>query len=87
MEEEDFEVLRDQLSDVVLAGADAMTAVLSSTFWLLSRNGRVLRSLRASIEEVCGRDPPTYQQLQRLTYVRYVINEGITDLSKFTSEN
>jgi hypothetical protein len=64
-----------------------MTGVLSSTFWLLSRNERVLRSLRARIEEVCGRDPPTYDQLKSLTYVRYIINEGIAHPSQVTSES
>lgn len=75
-EEEDLEVVRDQISNIIIAGADAMTTLMSSTMWLLARHQRVFQQLRSKIEESCGSGAPTYNQLKSLAYLRDVMNEG-----------
>lgn len=75
-EEKDLVVLRDQVSNVLIAGVDAMTSLLSAALWLLARDERVSRIMKTEILEICGSSSPTYNQLKSLIYLRYVINEG-----------
>jgi cytochrome P450 len=74
---DNFEELRDQTTTLVFAGVDPVASLLSSTFWLLSRNPQVLEKLHCSIMGRFGEDPPTYDQLKELVYLRYVLNEGL----------
>jgi cytochrome P450 len=86
--EQDCDVLRDQVADIVLAGVDTLTSLLSATFWLLARDERVLDILRAKVRDTCGSDRPTYDQIKGLPYLRWVINEGIDDFpSQLVSRN
>ena len=68
--------LRDNLVTILIAGTDSVASLLSSTFWFLARDNRVLHKLRAMILDGIGREPPTYDQVKSLTYLRYVLNEG-----------
>ena len=73
--------LRDGVITILIAGIESVASLLSTTFWLLARDERVYQKLRASILDSIGQDPPTYDQLKSLTYLRYVLNEGKTTLS------
>jgi len=75
--EQNCDVLRDQVSDILLAGVDTLTSLLSATFWLLARDVRVLGLLRAQVRDICGTERPTYDQIKGLPYLRWVMNEGI----------
>ena len=59
------------------AGAASVASLLSSTFWLLAREQRVVQKLRAEILNAVGNERPTYEQLRSLKYVRDVLKEGI----------
>ena len=67
--------LTDQSLSVLLAN-DSMSTTLSGLFFCLSQNERVVRKLRASILDTIGSTPPTWGQLGRLHYVRWVLQEG-----------
>ncbi|KAK5989794.1 Cytochrome P450 monooxygenase afumB [Cladobotryum mycophilum] len=70
-------VIRDQASNVFIAGSDSMASVLCSAMWVLARNSRVFENLRSEIIENCGQEPMSYTDLKTLTYLRYVINETL----------
>lgn len=73
---DDVSELRDIAVTILIASSDTTASLFSSTFWLLARDERVFQKLRADILGAIGQNPPTYDQLKRLTYVRYVLNEG-----------
>ncbi|PWY73072.1 cytochrome P450 oxidoreductase/alkane hydroxylase [Aspergillus sclerotioniger CBS 115572] len=68
--------LTDQCLSILLAN-DSMSTTLSGLFFCLSQNERVVRKLRASILETIGSTPPTWGQLGRLHYVRWVLQEAM----------
>ena len=70
--------LRDGAISILIAGIDSVASLLSTTFWLLARHERVHQKLRASILNSVGQEPPTYDQLKGLSYLRYIFNEGQT---------
>lgn len=72
----DVTALRDGVVTIMVAGIDSVASLLSTTFWLLARDERVYVKLRESILKTIGLDPPTYDGLRKLTYLRYVFNEG-----------
>jgi cytochrome P450 len=61
---------------ILLAAIDSMTTVLSATFFLLAQDERVTAKLRATILENVGYGQPTYEQLQSMKYLRFVLSEG-----------
>lgn len=73
--------VRDGVITVLIAGIDSVASLLSTTFWLLARDDRVFQKLRRSILASIGQDPPSYDQLKSITYLRYVFNEGKATLS------
>ena len=77
--------LRDQASNVLFAGVDTMTSTLNSTLWLLARDEKVYRKLRQEVLEICGQKPPSYDQIKRLKYLRYVLSEGEISRHKINS--
>jgi cytochrome P450 len=75
---QDFDIVRDTTSTVLEAGAASVASLLSSTFWLLARDERVVQKLREEIFDAVGHERPTYEQLRSLKYLRDVLKEGIT---------
>lgn len=74
---QDVQLLRDNTISVLVAGVDAVASLLSAIFWLLARNPRVYAKLRACIIASIGSsNPPTYDQLRNLKYMRFVFKEG-----------
>ncbi|KAI9760533.1 MAG: hypothetical protein M4579_001618 [Chaenotheca gracillima] len=74
---DDMIELRDGVITILIAGIDSVASLLSSTFWLLSRDERVFQKLRTEVIDTVGHEPPTYDQIRSLTYLRYVFNEAM----------
>ena len=68
--------LRDQVVDVLLAGGDTLGTVLASTMWLLASNEYVYQKLREDVINHCGFQPPSYDDLKTIRYLRFVLYEG-----------
>lgn len=71
----DRKLLRDQLAGSLAAGRDTTAALLTTTFWLLARNPQAIQTLRKEVAQLEGK-LPTYEQLNSMTYLRWVLNEG-----------
>jgi cytochrome P450 len=73
---QDMLELRDSATSIIIAGIEAMTSLIGTTFFLLSRHERVQEKLRDIILATIGHEAPTFDQLQNLAYLRYVLNES-----------
>jgi cytochrome P450 len=60
----------------LLAGRDTVASLLSNILWELPRHPSILASLRNEIQDVCGTDLPTYEQLKSMQYLRAIVNES-----------
>ncbi|KAK3935166.1 cytochrome P450 [Diplogelasinospora grovesii] len=69
--------IRDQTTSIYLAGIESAAGLLSSTFWYLSRDNRVFATLRGSVLDRFGIEPPSYDELTSLVYLRHVFNEAL----------
>ncbi|KAH8808730.1 cytochrome P450 [Xylogone sp. PMI_703] len=81
-ETRDPKALRDQALNILLAGRDTTSALLSSVFWLLARNPRVWEKLRTEILNAFGTlDSPkgqiTFSSLKDISYLRHVMDEAL----------
>lgn len=82
LETRDRKVLRDQLVNILLAGRDTTSSLLSSVFYFLARDKRVWDTLR---KEILGRfgngiekgADINFASMKDLPYLRYVINEAL----------
>lgn len=68
--------LRDSATTILIAGVEGITSLIGTVFYLLSRNPRVQDKLRSIILETIGHEVPTFDQLQNLAYLRFVLNES-----------
>ncbi|PLB55538.1 n-alkane-inducible cytochrome P450 [Aspergillus steynii IBT 23096] len=68
--------LRSETLNVMQAGRDTTASLLATVFYLLARHPEVWTKLDAEIGELNGK-PPTYEELKKLTYLRYVMNETL----------
>ncbi|PYI11446.1 cytochrome P450 alkane hydroxylase [Aspergillus sclerotiicarbonarius CBS 121057] len=75
----DPQILRDQLTAILLAGRDTTATTLSFCLYELSRNPSVVQSLRAEISTRLGLGPssktPTYTDLKEMKYLAAILNE------------
>jgi cytochrome P450 len=71
----DRKLLRDQLAGSLAAGRDTTAGLLTTTFWLLARHPQALQTLRKEVAQLEGK-LPTYEQLNSMTYLRWVLNES-----------
>jgi cytochrome P450 len=70
-------VVRDQAVSIYLAGIDSVAALLSATFWFLSQDDRVFQKLRGFVlAQFSTESRPQYDDLNRIPYLRQVLNEG-----------
>ncbi|KAJ6590601.1 cytochrome P450 [Mycena vulgaris] len=75
---EDMSVLRDETLNMLIAGRDTTTCLLTSTIYALAENPSVLSRLRAEILDEFGTTGiPTIQDLRALKYTRAVLNESL----------
>ncbi|KAI1078737.1 putative cytochrome P450 oxidoreductase/alkane hydroxylase [Whalleya microplaca] len=72
-----FSEIRDQTISIYLAGVDSVSGLLSATCWYLSRSPRVFQTLREAVVGKYGYDPPPYEELGSVVYLRYVFNEAM----------
>ncbi|CAG8933986.1 unnamed protein product [Penicillium salamii] len=78
-ETDDPKMLRDNMMNILLAGRDTTSSLLSSTFFYLSRHQNVWNRLRGEITKVFGdaetQTEITHAKLKDIPYLRYVLNE------------
>ena len=65
----------DQILSILIAGRDTTATAMSSVFYFLARNPRVVEKLREEIKSV-GEETPTWEQLKHMKYLNNVIKEG-----------
>ncbi|KAF8499905.1 cytochrome P450 [Hysterangium stoloniferum] len=74
----DFDIIRDEVLNILLAGRDTTMATLTFVIYCLSQNPSVLATLRAEILETVGSSQiPTYEAIKECRYLRAVINETL----------
>ncbi|KAL4924527.1 cytochrome P450 [Aspergillus undulatus] len=73
---EERRLFTDQVLSILLAN-DSMGTTLSGLFFCLSQDERVVQKLRQNVFEALGIEPPTWNQLGTLHYVRWSINEAL----------
>ncbi|KZV37354.1 protein LUTEIN DEFICIENT 5, chloroplastic-like [Dorcoceras hygrometricum] len=69
--------LRDDLMTLLIAGHETSAAVLTWTFYLLSKEPSVIAKLRNEVDFVLGDRFPTMEDMKNLKYTTRVINESL----------
>ncbi|XP_020234758.1 protein LUTEIN DEFICIENT 5, chloroplastic [Cajanus cajan] len=69
--------LRDDLMTMLIAGHETSAAVLTWTFYLLSKEPRVMSKLQEEVDSVLGDRFPTIEDMRKLKYTTRVINESL----------
>lgn len=78
----DEERILDELMNVLLAGRDTTASLLGNLFFMLAKKPAIWKKLRSEVD-ILGNRPPTYEELQRLKYVQYCVNECMQMPSSF----
>ncbi len=66
--------IRSELLNILLAGRDTTSSLLSNTWFTLARRPDLWARLRAEVDELHG-ERPTYAQIKDIKYLRWVLNE------------
>ncbi|OMO92953.1 Cytochrome P450 [Corchorus capsularis] len=69
--------LRDDLMTMLIAGHETSAAVLTWTFYLLSKEPSVVAKLQDEVDSVLGDRYPTIDDMKKLKYTTRVINESL----------
>ncbi|KAI9157040.1 hypothetical protein LWI28_015923 [Acer negundo] len=69
--------LRDDLMTMLIAGHETSAAVLTWTFYLLSKEPSVVSKLQDEVDSVLGDRFPTVEDMKKLKYTTRVINESL----------
>ncbi|XP_052302426.1 protein LUTEIN DEFICIENT 5, chloroplastic isoform X2 [Populus trichocarpa] len=69
--------LRDDLMTMLIAGHETSAAVLTWTFYLLSKEPIVMSKLQNEVDCVLGDRFPTIEDMKKLKYTTRVINESL----------
>jgi cytochrome P450 len=69
--------LRDELLNVLLAGRDTTASLLGNMWFMLAKNPEIFAKLRREVEETLHGEPPTYEQLRNMKYLKYCMNESL----------
>ncbi|KAK4605688.1 hypothetical protein RGQ29_000124 [Quercus rubra] len=69
--------LRDDLMTMLIAGHETSAAVLTWTFYLLSKEPSVVSKLQEEVDSVLGDRFPTIGDMKKLKYATRVINESL----------
>ena len=69
--------IREEVDTFMFEGHDTTASGLSFTMWCLGHNPAAMKKLQDEVDSVCGRDDPTYEQLQQLKYCDMVLKEGL----------
>ncbi|KAI8954526.1 cytochrome P450 [Xylaria longipes] len=76
-EMQDFNLVRDQLLHVLVAGRDSTASLLSWTFFHLVRNRDVLERLQTEISSIPVDGAITREKIQKLSFLRCCLNETL----------
>ncbi|KAK3080129.1 hypothetical protein LTS18_003049 [Coniosporium uncinatum] len=68
--------LRSELLNVLLAGRDTTASLLSNLFFQLAQRPDLWSKLQSSVAHLDGQ-PPTYDELRNLKFVKYCLNESL----------
>ncbi|KAI5991795.1 cytochrome P450 [Pisolithus albus] len=83
---DDITLIRDEIMSILLAGRDTTATTLTFLIYMLSQHPDVLKRLRAEILSTVGRSGrPTYDDVQKMKYLRAVINETLRLYATVTS--
>ncbi|KAK9062817.1 hypothetical protein SSX86_020007 [Deinandra increscens subsp. villosa] len=69
--------LRDDLMTMLIAGHETTAAVLTWTFYLLSKEPDIMSKLQNEVDAVLGDRFPTMEDMKKLKYTTRVINESL----------
>ncbi|XP_023552789.1 protein LUTEIN DEFICIENT 5, chloroplastic [Cucurbita pepo subsp. pepo] len=69
--------LRDDLMTMLIAGHETTAAVLTWTFYLLSKEPRIMAKLQEEVDSVLGDRFPTIEDMKNLKYATRIINESL----------
>ncbi|KAL8122351.1 protein LUTEIN DEFICIENT 5, chloroplastic isoform X1 [Apium graveolens] len=69
--------LRDDLMTMLIAGHETTAAVLTWTFYLLSKEPSAMLKLQNEVDSVLGDRIPTIEDMKKLKYTTRVINESL----------
>jgi cytochrome P450 len=69
--------LRDEVMTLYLAGHQTISESISWVFYALANNPDVERALHAELSEVCNDREPTESDIERLPYLRMVVDEAL----------
>jgi cytochrome P450 len=69
--------LRDEVMTLYLAGHQTSAELIAWVFYALANNPAVEAALHAELESVLGDRPPQLEDLERLPYVRMVVDEAL----------
>ncbi|XP_020581080.1 protein LUTEIN DEFICIENT 5, chloroplastic [Phalaenopsis equestris] len=69
--------LRDDLMTLLIAGHETSAAVLTWTFYLLSKEPKVVAKLQEEVDSILGDRFPTIEDMKKLKYTTRVINESL----------
>jgi len=69
--------VRNEAIVIFMAGHETTANTLAWTWLNLSQSPRVLKKLYAELAEVLGDRPPVFEDVQKLRYTRYVIEETL----------
>lgn len=73
-------ILRDQLLGIFFAGRDTTAALLANLFFVLARNADVWQRLREEITSLLQSRQPTLDELKKLKYLSFCLNESQTHI-------
>lgn len=66
--------LRDELLNILLAGRDTTSSLLSNTFHVLARRPDIWSKLKAEVDELHG-ERPDYETLRNMKYLKNILSE------------
>ena len=72
-----WQVLRDDLTTMIIAGHETTATAIAWTCALLSKHPEVMRRATAEVDTLLGGRPPTIQDLPKLQYVNRVVQEAL----------
>ena len=67
--------IRSELLNILLAGRDTTASLLSNVWFILARRPDIWQKLRTEVDALGG-EPPSYQQIKDMKYLRAVLNES-----------
>jgi len=73
----DNKQLRDDLMTMLIAGHETTAAVLTWALFELVKNPEEMKKVREEIDRVCGDRMPTYEDIEKMEYLRLVIAETL----------